>query len=223
MTSLLGFALNFVLFLYLFHVFFRGTRVWKDFKLGKSPFNELNNDWYFSVIIIISVMSLAVNLIFTTTFDGTVLALLDCLYLVLFTRYIFLYRSYLDNKKIDIKNEGNLDEVKAKITDVADDIGEVINDFADDVSRSVNKFIDDNKIDEKVNNLGDRMKEVGSNATSKLNEVTDSVSKKMDGTKKKWKKRDDVNSPKMIDNKSVKKTSGRRHLEKRTRNEEEDK
>ena len=103
LSSLLGFALNFVLFLYLFHVFFRGTRIWKDFKLKKSPFNELSNDWYFSVIVIIAVMSLAVNLIFTTTFDGTVLALLDCLYVILFTRYIFLYRNYLDSKRIDAR------------------------------------------------------------------------------------------------------------------------
>lgn len=180
LSSLLGFALNFVLFLYLFHVFFRGTRIWKDFKLKKSPFNELSNDWYFSVIVIIAVMSLAVNLIFTTTFDGTVLALLDCLYVILFTRYIFLYRNYLDSKRIDAKNEGNLDEVKTKISDVADGIGEAICDIAEDVSESVNKFIDDNNLDEKINNLGDKMKEVGDNAASKLDEVTDKFSEKVE-------------------------------------------
>ncbi len=172
--SLLSFALNFILFLYLFHVFFRGTRIWEDFKLKKSPFNELNNDWYFSVIVIISVMLLAVNLISTTTFDGTIVALLDCLYIVLFTRYIFLYRDYLDSEKIDIKNEGNLDEVKAKISDVVDDISDSLNDIASDVSDTFNKFVDDNHIDEKI----DKAKE-------KIREVKDEVSKEVAKNKEK--------------------------------------
>ncbi len=178
LTSLLGVALNFILFLYLFHVFFRGTRVWDDFKLKKSPFNELSNDWYFSVIVIISVMALAVNLIFTTTFDGTVLALLDCLYIVLFSRYIFLYREYLDQEKIDSKNEGNLDDVKDKITDVVNDLGDSISDIAEDVSKSVEKFVSDNKIDEKLDEAKEKIKEVGDEAASKIDEVVSEAKKK---------------------------------------------
>ncbi len=185
LTSLLGFALNVLLFLYLFHVFFRGTRIWKDFKLRKSPFNELTNDWYFSVIVIISVMSLAVNLIFTTTFDGTVLTLLDTLYIILFTRYIFLYREYLDKEKIDIKNEGNLEEVKTKISDVVDDLGESISDIAGDISDSVNKFVDDNNLDEKLDNAKEKIKEVGTKAADKIDEVATTIDKKTAKPKKK--------------------------------------
>lgn len=178
LTSLLGVALNFILFLYLFHVFFRGTRVWDDFNLRRSPFNELSNDWYFSVIVIISVMALAVNLIFTTTFDGTVVALLDCLYIVLFSRYIFLYREYLDHEKIDSKNEGNLDDVKDKITDVVNDLGDSISDIAGDVSKSVEKFVNDNKIDEKLDEAKEKIKKVGDEASSKIDEVVSDVKEK---------------------------------------------
>lgn len=189
LTSLLGFALNFILFLYLFHVFFRGTRIWDDFKLKKSPFNELNNDWYFSVIVIISVISLAVNLIFTTTFDGTVLALLDCLYIILFSRYIFLYREYLDQKKIDIKNDGNLDEIKEKVTDVVDDLGNSISDIAGDVSNAVDKFVSENNIDEKVNQAKEKIKEVSNNTVDKIDEVVDEAKKKVTEESKKVSKK----------------------------------
>lgn len=184
LTSLLAFGLNFVLFLYLFHVFFRGTRIWKDFKLKKSPFNELNNDWYFSVIVIISVMLLAVNLIFTTTFDGTVVAVLDCFYIVLFSRYIFLYREYLDKEKIDTTIKTNLEGVKTKISDVATDLGDSINDMANDITKSVNKFVEDNKIDEKLDKAKEKIIEVGDEAAAKIDEVINEVTPKKTKTNK---------------------------------------
>lgn len=109
LVTLLGLVLHALLFVYMFHTFLRGTRLWKEFSLEKSPFNELNNEWYFSAIVIIVVILLAVNLISTTTFDGTVLALLDSIYVVLFSRYIYLYRAYLDSKN---KQKIKIDEEK---------------------------------------------------------------------------------------------------------------
>lgn len=98
LNNLLNVVLNFVIFIYLFHVFLRETRIWDDFRLNSSPFNELTNEWFYSTVVIVSVVLLSVNLILTTTLDGTLLTLLDSFYIIMFSRYVYLYRDYLDNK-----------------------------------------------------------------------------------------------------------------------------
>ena len=117
LVSIISLCIQLFIVLYLVHTFFRGTRIWNDFKLNKSPFNEFTNEGYFYTIVILAVILLAVNLIMTTSFDGTVLALLDCSFNVLFARYIYLYWNFLDYKKIDIKNSGNFDKVVDKVED----------------------------------------------------------------------------------------------------------
>ena len=48
---------------------------------------------------ILGVILLAINLIMTTSFHGTVLSLLDCSFTYLFARYIYLYKKYEDSKR----------------------------------------------------------------------------------------------------------------------------
>lgn len=99
LISLISLAVNVVLIVYMFHVFFRNTRLWKDYKLVNSPFNDIENDNYFYAIVILSITLLTVNLIETPTVYGVFLSIFDCLYYILVSRYIYLYREYLDSKK----------------------------------------------------------------------------------------------------------------------------
>lgn len=107
LISLISMAVNIVLVVYMFHVLLRNTRVWKDYKLVNSPFNEIENNSYFYSIVVLSVTLLTVNLIETPTVYGVFLSIFDCLYYVLISRYIYLYRDYLDNK---IKKKSEVDE-----------------------------------------------------------------------------------------------------------------
>lgn len=123
LATLLSLAIHTLLVVYFFHVFMRGTRFWKEFSLDKSPFNELSNEWFFWALVIIEVVLFSVNLITTATFNGTVLATFDCIYIILFSRYIYLYGVFLDSKKINVKNTGNFDEYREKVSEVVSDLG----------------------------------------------------------------------------------------------------
>lgn len=111
--TLLSLVLHVIFLIYLIHTFLRGTRLWKEFRLVKSPFNEITNEGYFYSIMVFAVILLSVNLISATSFDGTVLTLFDCIYTILFARYVYLYFSFLDSKKkkskdnVDLKMDTN--------------------------------------------------------------------------------------------------------------------
>lgn len=123
LATLLSLAIHTLLVVYFFHVFMRGTRFWNEFSLDKSPFNELSNEWFFWALVIIEIILFSVNLITTATFSGTVLATFDCIYVILFSRYIYLYGVYLDSKKINTKNTGNFNEYREKIGEVVSELG----------------------------------------------------------------------------------------------------
>ena len=137
LATLLSLAIHTLMLVYFFHIFMRGTRLWKEFNLSKSPFNELTNEWFFYALVIIEVILFTVNLISTATFNGTVLATFDCIYIIFFARYIYLYGTYLDFKNINTKNTGNFDKYKEKVSDIASDIGEKINDVTDQVTEKI--------------------------------------------------------------------------------------
>mgnify|MGYP000467671041 CR=1 FL=1 len=153
LESLIGCLLQIVLFVYLFHTLLRRTRVWKDFHLKKSPFNEIKNDSYFYIVMILAIILLAIDLIATTTFDGTVLALLDAIYIILFARYVYLYGCFLDNKEKKINTTTSVEEIKEKVELVKDKLDEVVDDIQDTVEESIHTIVekvDDIKKDNKV-------------------------------------------------------------------------
>lgn len=160
LNTILIFAINFVLVVYLFHTMFRDTLVWNEFKLGNSPFNEIDNELYFYIIVVLSVFLLAVNLISTVVVSGVIISILDAIYTFLFSRYIFLYGSYLNLKNKDSDNCGNFDEIKENIKDAVDEVSEKINNFVDEV-----------KIDEKV----DAVKEKVENGTKEIKKTLDTL------------------------------------------------
>ena len=135
LSTVLSFSIVFVLFIYIIHTFLRDTRLWKDFNMKVSPFNELTNDWYFYTLIVLSTGLLIVKLISTLLFSGVILSLFDCLYIIILGRYIYLYRDYLDDKNKDSNNSGNFDEIK-----------DLVKDTIDDAATQIKKVIDvDNK------------------------------------------------------------------------------
>ena len=106
LSSLVYLILYLVIFIYLVDTFMRDTRLWKDLDLDKLPFDEVTNDWYFYAIILLSVIYLAVDLISASSFDGVVLSTLGTICIMLFARYIYLYKAYQESKtKKEVKKK----------------------------------------------------------------------------------------------------------------------
>lgn len=179
LTTVLSFVLNLFFLIYLSHTLFRDTIIWKDYHLSASPFNELTNEWFFYAILVVTVLSLAVDLISTVEIDGVIISFLDAVYYGLFARYIYLYREYLDAKKIDSNNSGNFDEVREKVQEVLDktEFDDKIVDGIKNVHEKVDNFIKDKEIDQKVENIKEEI-------TKTSNEVMSTIDEKVKKNKK---------------------------------------
>ena len=214
LDSLMSLFIHVFIVLYLVHTFFRGTRIWKEFKLSKSPFNEFSNEGYFYTVVILGVILLAINLIMTTSFHGTVLSLLDCSFTYLFARYIYLYWQYLDLKKIDSKNTGNfdkitdtvveevketLDEVKEvmdkvsdkfeepveKLSEAVNKVEDKVEDFTENVKESVEEFMSDMGIEDAKEKIEDKVEDVKESVEEKVEDVKEVVEEKKEEVIKK--------------------------------------
>lgn len=97
--SLTNLLLNLVLLFFMIYTFLGSSRYWKEFNLDQIPFDEVSNEWYFYSICILSFVILLANLIGATNFDSVILSLFDAIYIILFGRYIYLYKEYEDHKK----------------------------------------------------------------------------------------------------------------------------
>ena len=104
LTTILTLCINIVFLIYMVHELLRGNRFWKEFKLDKSPFNEINNNNYFYTLVILSITLLAVDLIDSVNVDGIILSITVMLYNLALARYIYTYSNYLDNSKEIRKN-----------------------------------------------------------------------------------------------------------------------
>ena len=187
LNTLLAFLINIVVFIYLFHTMLRGTRVWKDYKLKNSPFNEISNEWYYDFLLIVPTILLIVNLMSSTSLNGVAISLMDYFYILLFARYIYLYREFLDSKAINSKNPGNFDDIKDKVMDTADDIKDMVVDTAKDVKDKVDDFVEDNKIDEKVDSVKDKVVDTAKDIKDKVDDFVEDnkINEKVDNVKDK--------------------------------------
>ena len=174
LNTILDFMKNIVLLLYLFHTMFRDTRVWNDLKLGSSPFNEIKNDSYYYALLVLVVFGLAVNLISTLLISGLFIPVLDAIYLLLFGRYIYLYREFLDYHKLDDENDGNFDEIKKSIHDNINEtldqtqIDDVIVAAAGKVKTTTKDLLDKTDLDEKIVDFAEKTKDKIVDATDKV-------------------------------------------------------
>ena len=107
--SILNLSFNVLVTLYFGYSFFTNTVVGRDLKLSNSPLAEIKNDQYYYLLIGIIGVSLIVSLISASSFENVVVYLLEAIYKLLFVRYIYLYKEYIDHKELDSKVE---EEVK---------------------------------------------------------------------------------------------------------------
>ncbi len=110
LSSFVNLALNIVMTIYFIYVFIRDTVLGSELKITEAPMDEVNNNQYFYVICVLIIISLVVDLVGASTFDGIVIALLDAVYYALFARYIFLYKEFQDHQKVISRVEDNQEE-----------------------------------------------------------------------------------------------------------------
>lgn len=184
LNTILAFLVNLVLIVYLFHTMFRDTLVWKELKLGNSPFNELSNDSYYYTLFVLVVISLVVNLISTVVVSGLFISILDALYILLLGRYIFLYREYLDYNKIDSNNKGNFDEIRENISNDLKEVRDTFEEVGDTIVSKTNELLDKTDIDEKVIDTAKRIKNTTKEKINEALDKTDIDEKVVGATKK---------------------------------------
>ena len=189
LNTIFIFVENIVLLVYLFHTMFRDTRTWKEFKLGDSPFNEIPNDYYFTTLLALITFTLIVNLISTVVISGLVVSIFDAIYIVLFSRYIYLYRVYLDENKLDVNNDGNFDSIKETLNQDIEEIKQTISDVKDNIKDKTDDFIDKHDIDEKIDDVKGKIKETTEAVKQKTEEFVDKldIDEKIDDAKDKIK------------------------------------
>lgn len=130
LTSLINLGINIVFLIYMCHVFLKKTRFWKEFKLEKSPFNEIRNENYYYIQIILSITLLVINLVYSSNIDGVVLSLVGMVYTIVLARYIYIYQKHLEitqDKKKDYSNDlfyeiDKLDKDFPKLKEIANDV-----------------------------------------------------------------------------------------------------
>ena len=115
--SILNLSFNVLVTLYFGYSFFTNTVVGRDLKLSNSPLAEIKNDQYYYLLMGIIGVSLIVSLISASSFENVVVYLLEAIYKLLFVRYIYLYKEYIDHKELD-------SDVEEKVKDNKDTVKE---------------------------------------------------------------------------------------------------
>ena len=179
-NSVLDFLLNILLLIYLVHTLMRDTRIWREFYLSKSPFNELPNDFIFYSIIVVSIILLAVNLISTIVVSGVIISILDTIYIILLSRYIYLYRVFLDKKKIDVGDNMDFDNLKKTIKEIDKNVSKTV----DDIGKNINDYVVEKGIDKKIDRAVEATKEAGKEIGKNMKQAAKDVEESLKGTKK---------------------------------------
>ena len=197
LSSLVNLAIDLLILIYLIHTLLRSTSIWKGLGLSKSPFNEITNSGYFYSILVFSISLLAVNLISTTSFDGTILTLIECLYTLLFIRYVYLYGEFLNLRNISVNNDGNFDKYRDAIRDGVENLGEKVSDFVDDLQEKVDDIkdeiadkIEEANLDDKFNDIKDKVSEVTDKVVEKAKDIKEDIETKVDKVSSDIKKKD---------------------------------
>ena len=92
LSAIIGLVLNVVIVCYMMYTFLPETRLWKELKFNKLPISDLKNEWLYYAVCVISGALLMVNLIDAFNFSGVVITVFDTAYIILFSRYIYLYK-----------------------------------------------------------------------------------------------------------------------------------
>ena len=99
-SSLINCALNIVILFYVTYTFTKETKFYREVHLDKVPFDEVTNEWYFYIIGVLAVTLLVADFIVVENCQSVVLSTFNCIYIIMFSRYVFLYNCHLEyNKK----------------------------------------------------------------------------------------------------------------------------
>ena len=145
-VTFLMLLINVVVFIQIFHTVLRDTRVWKEFHLDRSPFNEIKGNGYFYAIFTLCILYLLINLITINVdqFSGVVITLLVSVFYILFSRYFLLYSNHLDEKKVNSTNIGSFDEIKKSVDETVEKVKDSIDtEKIEECGSKVEKSIDD--------------------------------------------------------------------------------
>ena len=181
-VTFLMLLLNIVIFIQLFHTVLRGTKLWGEFHLDRSPFNEINANGYFYAIFTSSILYLLINLITTsvTQFSGVVITLFVSIYYILFSRYLLLYSNYLDEKRENHLNSGSFDNIKKSVDSVVEKVKDSVNtEKIEEIGSKVEE-----KIDNTVEKITDTTNEMVSNVKDNLEEKKKKKNKNKSNSKK---------------------------------------
>ena len=182
LNTLLEFLLNFLMLMYLIHALLKDTRVWREFYLSKSPINDINNEIMFYTIGVVTIILLAVNLINTIVISGVIISILETIFILLFSRYIYLYREYLERKK----NNMSLDDIKKTLKEV----DKKVSDTVDDIGKRVNDFVEEKEIEKKIDKAKERVVDTTKELEKQMTELADDVKKDIKKRKTTTKKGD---------------------------------
>lgn len=105
-VSFILFVINIFLFLFQVHTLLKDTNIWNEFNLFKSPFNEVEYDFFFIVITLLSILYFVINMVITNEFSSVVLTLFITIYNILFSRFLLLYGNHREFNKNKIKKKG---------------------------------------------------------------------------------------------------------------------
>jgi len=187
LNTVLTFIINFVFEIYLIHTMLRDTRFWKEFRLDHSPFNELNNEWYFNAILVLAIFLLVVNLISTVIVRGIMISILDTLYILLLGRYIYLYCEYLNYNKKDVNNSGNFDEIRENLRNTVEETTDKIVEATKDMQDKVSDYIEDMELDKKFDEVKEKVVKTTKDVQDKVSDYIEEkeLDKKVDEVKEK--------------------------------------
>ncbi len=100
LSAIIGLVLNIIILCYMIYTFLPETRLWKEFKFNKLPISDVKNEWIFYVVCVLSISLLLVSLIDVVDFSGIIITIFDTAYIILFSRYIYLYKEYVEKDRV---------------------------------------------------------------------------------------------------------------------------
>lgn len=112
LSTIFALILNLILFIYMAYVYLKDTRIWNMFHLDALQIQIVKNSQFFITITSVSLIILLIELITSIEFDHVVLKMLECLFIVGYTRFLYLYQDYKEKKQeITEKEENRVEEV----------------------------------------------------------------------------------------------------------------
>lgn len=107
LNTIVNFALNILLVIYMGYTLLHNTSLWNSLSLDKIPFHKVKNEYYFYAITFTAFLSLVVGLFGKFSFDGVLLSLLKVMFMIGFSRYLYLYKDFNQKKESKLKEEEN--------------------------------------------------------------------------------------------------------------------